>query len=148
MKFQLKLSHAHLAKNLFAKFNFKTLQCWRKANKEKEFREQYSEIAASILIYCFHLILLDIIENNVTFVLPVVSRRASIFVKPITGRTFEHLYRMGSFEGLDFLKTNFIGYRLCFQYQTKESVKEKPIYIDKTLKQRLYDNANNGMIYY
>ncbi|MBO7211734.1 MAG: hypothetical protein J6V44_12120 [Methanobrevibacter sp.] len=124
------------------------MQSWRRVKKEKEFRDQYSDTAAAILTYCFYLIILDIIENNVTFVLPVISRKASIFVKPITGETFEYLYREGSFNGLDFLKTNFVGYRLCYQYQTKESVREKPIYIDKTLKKRLYDNANNGMVYY
>ena len=148
MKYNFRLSHTYKARELFKRFNFKELSCWKKLRLKEKTDQMYHELAGSILTYCFYLILLDIIENNVTFVLPVIGRRASIFVKPITGKYFERLYQKGSFQGLDFLKTNFVGYRLCYQYQTKHSVREKPIYVDKTLRQRLYDNANNGMIYY
>lgn len=145
---KLKWSHCFVARDMFAKFNFKTLQSWRKSVKKRRAFEHNDDFAANILTYCFSLIILDIIENNVTFVVPAVGRKAYIYVKPITGEKFEYLYRMGTFDGLDYLKTNFTGYRLMYQYQTSKEVKEKPIYISKELKQRLFKNANEGMVYY
>ena len=111
-------------------------------------QDMIRELCSQIFTYFFYLVVLDIIENNVTFVLPAVGRKAYIYVKPITGEKFEYLYRMGTFDGLDYLKTNFTGYRLMYQYQTSKEIKEKPIYISKELKQRLFKNANEGMVYY
>ena len=150
MKFKqlFKLSHAFTAKEMFLRFNFKSLSWWRKKQVKRYKWDTKEDLVGAILTYCFQLIILDIIENNVNFVLPVIGRKAVIYVRPITGKTFEYLYREGSFEGLDFLKTNFIGYRLTYRYQIKGGIREKPIHVNRSLKQRLFENANNGMIYY
>jgi hypothetical protein len=52
----------------------------------------------------------------------------------------------GSFQGLDFLKTNFIGYRL-FYSSNKRGI-DRLVTLDNKNKQRIIDNANNGMKYF
>lgn len=107
-----------------------------------------SELAAQILTYCFYLIILDIINNNATFVLPTVNKEAFIHVKQFTGEQFKHMYRMGKFNDIDYLMSNFKGYQIYFRYAYKGGYREKPIYINSTLKKKFIDNINNGKQYY
>ena len=40
-------------------------------------------------------------------------------VKCYEGEAFQNMYRKGCFNGIDFLASNFKGYRLMFQYEAK-----------------------------
>lgn len=78
-------------------------------------QDMIRELCAQIFTYFFYLVILDIIENNVTFVLPMDkrgNRNSNISVKCFDGEAFQRLYRAGSFQGIDFLSSNFKGYRL------------------------------------
>ena len=75
-------------------------------------------------------------------------RKSSISVKCFNGEKFQRLYQAGSFQGIDFLSSNFKGYRLNFQYDYNGGIREKDIYIDNKLKKIFYDNINNGKVYY
>jgi hypothetical protein len=50
--------------------------------------------------------------------------------------------------GIDFLNSNFKGYQIYFQYKYKGGWREKPIYINQKLKDKFYENINNGKQYY
>ncbi len=114
-------------------------------------QDMIKELCSQIFTYFFYLVILDIIENNVTFVLPMrknSNRNASISVKCIDGESFRKLYQMGSFNGIDFLASNFKGYRLMFQYDSEHEKREKTIYINEKLKKIFYDKINQGKVYY
>ena len=112
-------------------------------------QDMIKELCSQIFTYFFYLVVLDIIENNVTFVIPVTSNKMGrISVKCYEGEAFQNMYRKGCFNGIDFLASNFKGYRLMFQYEAKGDIREKSIYINGALKQKFYDNINKGKVYY
>ena len=114
-------------------------------------QDMIRELCSQIFTYFFYLVILDIIENNVTFVLPMHKngvRKANISVKCFDGEMFQKMYQKGSFQGIDFLASNFKGYRLMFQYEAKGDIREKTIYINDALKQKFYEHINNGKKYY
>lgn len=114
-------------------------------------QDMIRELCSQIFTYFFYLVVLDIIENNVTFVLPMHKngvRRANISVKSFDGETFQKMYQKGSFQGIDFIASNFKGYRLMFQYDSNTGIREKSIYINDKIKQIFYDKINQGKVYY
>jgi hypothetical protein len=55
----------------------------------------------------------------------------------------------GAFKDIDFLSSNFKGYKLQYRYKLKSGIwKNKPIHVHKKLKDIITDNTNNGKIYY
>ena len=114
-------------------------------------QDMIKELCSQIFTYFFYLVILDIIENNVTFVLPMHKngvRNANISVKCVDGETFQKMYQKGSFQGIDFRASNFKGYHLMFQYDSNTGVREKTIYINDKIKKIFYDNINQGKVYY
>lgn len=79
-------------------------------------------------------------------------RVAQLYVKQYSDETFDKMYKKGCFAGIDFIKTNRKGYRICFQYSRKSKgglkLREKPIYINSKLKHIFYNRINNGQEYY
>ena len=134
---------------MFDTFNLKQLKIRRDTVTEKYGCNSKQTFCAQVLLYCLYLILLDIIEKNVTFVLPTDSHVEScIHVKQFSGEKFQRMYRGGKFAGIDFLASNFLGYQIYFRYKAKEGFREKPIYISNNLKDIFYENINNGKPYY
>lgn len=98
-----------------------------------------------------YLVILDIIENNVTFELPLKgAAQGEFYVKAFTDEAFKNLYRAGKWEGIDFLNCEFTGYQIFFRYKTKRSNwKEKPVYIShKGVRDLFYQKINEGKKYY
>jgi hypothetical protein len=101
----------------------------------------------SIFMELIELAIDDIIDNNATFKLTLMfDRKGTLQIRPIQGDAFKRLMQKGSFQGLDFLKTNFVGYRL-FYSSNKRGV-DRLVTLDNKNKQRIIDNANNGMKYF
>lgn len=104
---------------------------------------------AHVFLYFMELVLLDIINNNVTFVLPLKgNRHAMIHVKVFDGDDFQRMYAGGKFIGIDFLSSLFRGYQLYFSYNYREGEREKPIYINQKMKELFYGYINAGKEYY
>jgi len=63
-----------------------------------------------------------------------------------TGEDFAKARRHGKFTDVDFLTSNFSGYQLVLEmfYKDGRPARKKNIYVDKTRKQRITDNVNNG----
>jgi hypothetical protein len=53
--------------------------------------------------------------------------------------------RNGLFDGLDFLKTNFTGYMMCY---SSRKTADRYILLDKKNKKRIIEKANEGMKYF
>lgn len=114
-------------------------------------QDMIRELCSQILTYFFYLVILDIIENNVTFVLPLNphgTRTANISTKCVDGDVFQKMYRKGSFAGIDFLASNFKGYKFIFQYDSNSGIREKTIYVNNKIKKLFYDEINKGKVYY
>ena len=137
------------AYDLFETFNKKQLKIKRDTVQKKYGVNKKQMLCASVLVYCFYLILLDIIENNVTFVLPLFNnKQASIYARPVMGDEFKKARRKGAFADIDILTSNFTGYQLTFSWQTKYGYRYKPVYINKRFKDVFIKHINEGKQYY
>ena len=135
-------------KDLFENLDINSLNLpkylWK--NKHKDTRTEY---ITNVFMECFQMILLDIIENNATFVLPLFGNKEGCFyVKKIDGEEFKKVRQNGGFSEIDFLKTNFCGYQLRFQYTTSRGIGERQIHVSSPLKEMFINNINNGNKYY
>lgn len=112
-------------------------------------QDMIKELCSQIFTYFFYLVILDIIENNVTFVLPTRGiRKSYISVRCIEGEAFRNMYRKGCFSGIDFLNSNFKGYRLMLDLNSTSGNRQKDLYIDSKMKKMFYDKINEGKVYY
>ena len=137
------------SRDLFHTWNCSKLGIPTKVFKDKYHYESSQDFIARIFLVFMYYVLLDIIENNVTFVLPLTgNRHAMIHVKVFDGDNFQYLYSKGKFAGIDFLSSLFKGYQLYFSYNYREGEREKPIYINKKMKELFYSKINAGKIYY
>ena len=76
-------------KDLFENMKWDKLKL-PKYTHDKKHKDTRTEYVTDIFMYAFNLILLDIIENNATFVLPLFGNKEGCFyVKKIDGEEFE-----------------------------------------------------------
>ena len=116
--------------------------------KEQGFSSHRS-LCGHVLCYLLYLIILDIIENNVTFELPLVgNKEARIYVKCFQDDDFMRMYAGGKFLGIDFIASEYKGYQIHYQWKRGHFYKEKPIYISHTIKDWFYYKINKGKQYY
>lgn len=118
-------------------------QNWKWNTTEMEKKQ-----AMKVFAYFIRLLIFDIIENNITFIFPTLPRRASIFVKVISGEAFKRWYKDGWFRDIDYLMSDWTGYYMVFRYQTKHGMREKPIYLSRWIRKIWSNKINNGKKYY
>ena len=140
--------HAFSAEDLFIDLNDKYLKHPRVIQRLERLKINRRELAGKIVKDCFYEVLLDIIENNTTFVLPLYSGNyAEIYMQSITGDDFKSLYNNGSFSNIDYIKSQFTGYSLAFLYKNSKGYRKKPIYLGKYLRKLLDKYTNEGRQY-
>lgn len=94
------------------------------------------------------LVLNDVIDNNITFELPLKSnRKCNIHMQRIRGKQFTALRKAGKWRDVDYLKSMFTGYQLGFFMYGQRTPRVKNIYVNKELKDRITTNTNKGMQY-
>ena len=93
------------------------------------------------------LIFKDIIDNNVTFLLP--TTRSNIHIHRVTGDDLVYGRQHGQWQDVDFLKSNFSGYQLMLDINKRNGMHpiEKPIYLNKEYKDQITKNTNEGKQY-
>lgn len=65
--------------------------------------------------------MLDIINNNVTFVLPnTYGNDAEIYIEEFSGDRFKEMYQRGSFSKVDYVKSEFSAYRVMYRWKDKK----------------------------
>ena len=96
-----------------------------------------------------NLIIEDIIENNVHFLLPTAgSNEAYLYMKRTSGQDFKNAFKRGKWNDVDFLTSNFAGYQLALSVKSnKRPEKEKPIYLGYKHKDRITELTNEGKRY-
>lgn len=94
------------------------------------------------------LVLDDIIENNVTFWLPLTgNRRCNIHMKRVQGDEFKNLRKGGKWKDVDIVKSMFSGYELRLFMFGKRTPRVKTIYLNKEYRERISKHTNNGKQY-
>lgn len=105
-------------------------------------------LARQIFKECYKTVLQDIIDNNITFELPVGSKKSYINMRRVKGEDFKRARRSGKWQEIDFLSSMFSGYELALFMESKDRVpRSKTIYVDKNLKDQITNNTNQGKQY-
>lgn len=95
-----------------------------------------------------YLVLMDIIHNNVTFILPVYGLcSCKMKMKRIQGEAFKNLRRGGKWKDVDIFASMFSGYQIYFYMEGRRTPREKPVYINKHLTKLITEYTNKGVSY-
>ena len=96
-----------------------------------------------ILRYFFYLVIIDIIENSITFKFPP-GTRARLEMVPVSGEDFVKARQNGAFQDVDFLASNFTGYQLNLTTVNKYGKWHKRIYVSSKYRDRITELTNQG----
>jgi hypothetical protein len=132
---------------LFENFNNKRLSISSSDLKKTVGYQDKDELVLQIFLYAIKVILLDIIQNNVTFKFPT-KRECYLNIVRTSGEEFKQARRNGKWLDVDYLKSNFSGNQMQFMFIANEREIKKPVYLSNNLKDIITENTNNGMVYY
>ena len=149
MNHNFAMGHTFSASDIFHNFPIKKLKMDYDKVKEIYTDGDKRSLSASIFTKGMQLIIEDIIENNVHFLLPTAgSNEAYLYMKKFSGNDFKRAVKNGKWRDIDFLTSNFTGYQLSLSVKsTKRPDKEKPIYLGYKHKDRLTELTNQGKRY-
>lgn len=133
---------------LFLSFPTSKMTITTKACEELIGNRHKETIAKKIFKSAINMVLEDIIENNVTFILPTKSKRAELYMKRFSREEFSKARRNGKWNKVDFLTSNFCAYQIVFKFQSEGVIREKLIYLDPKHRDRITDYTNQGKQYY
>lgn len=134
-------------RDLFSCFPYHKLKtttklCTKMIGYDKRFRLVHRVFRSHM-----EMVIKDVIENNVTFKLPV-NRDCQIHVESSTGEDFKRLRRAGKWSDIDFLESRFVGNQICLYINSPKSPsKVKDIYVNSKLKDRLTELTNKRKPY-
>lgn len=134
-------------KDIFVRFPFEKLKSLSKltlTQKKKKVNQVFRE--------GLHCILMDIVENNVTFHTPGMGyQRAEIHFEAIRGEEFKRVRAKGKFADVDFLESIFTGFQLYMYIGGKRdnflNRRKFPIYLGSTYKDIVTQHTNEGKQY-
>lgn len=141
------LGAAFNVSDIFDYFDLKKLKISQKDCQSKLGINRRSKLVKDMFRECFNEVINDIIDNNVTFELPVGKCKATIYLKRFVDKDFVRLRKKGAFKDVDFLASNFSGYNLMLSMPSVGRDRDKPIYVDNNIKQKIIDNTNQGKQY-
>lgn len=141
------VGHSFNVDEMFMNFPYKKLKLTCEDCKRINGNKDRDALVKKIFRDSVKVILSDIIDNNVTFILPTNKGIADIHVRRTYGEDFKKARKRGKWKNVDFLSSNFSGNELVLSMKPNVFSKEKIIYVDKNLKSKITENTNNGMQY-
>lgn len=149
MKQKFAMGHSFSAQDIFHNFPINKLEM-----DYDTVRKVYSDgdkrsLSASIFTKGMQLIVEDIIENNIYFMLPTLGTKESyLYMKKTQGDQFKKAFKRGKWRDVDFLTSNFTGHQLSLKITNKRHLdKEKTIYLGYKHKDRITELTNDGKRY-
>lgn len=133
---------------LFLSFPTSKMTLTAKACEELIGNRHKEVIAKKIFKSAIDMVLEDIIENNVTFILPTKSKRAELYMRRFNREEFSKARRNGKWGKVDFLTSNFCAYQIVFKFQSQGVMREKLVYLDSKHRDRIINYTNQGKQYY
>lgn len=139
--------HAYNTKDLFFKFNKNKLSITSELSQNLVGDAHKDVLIKKIFKESVKVILEDIIDNNITFQLPL--GKSDIHILRIEGDDFSKARKKGKWKDVDFLVSYFSGYQPVLNMYNKNGgiTRQKPIYLDKKLKNKLTEYTNQGKQY-
>ena len=149
MEQKFAMGHTFSARDLFHNFPIDKLKMDYDAVKRVYPDGDKRSLSASIFTKGMQLIVEDIIENNVHFLLPTLGTTESyMYMKKTSGNDFKRAFKRGKWRDIDFLTSNFTGYQLAMSVKSKKRPeKEKLIYLGYKHKDRITELTNEGKRY-
>jgi hypothetical protein len=137
------ISLRELYTNTFEKITDKNLAWFRKTYNVTT-REEGISLPFK---YVLGLILRRVIEDRVRFIIPW-GPRAYIDFEAVTEEDFE-IHRQGSgFQDIDFIESDFTGYKIWYHYGAYKYDKKQRIYLGGDLKKTFTDKINSEVKFY
>lgn len=134
--------------DLFMNFPYKKLEITCEQCKSITGDNHRDILVKKVFKESLKLVLNDIIENNITFWLPLTgNRRCNIHMKRVCGDEFKNLRRGGKWKDIDIVKSMFSGYELRLFMLGKRTPRVKTIYLNKEFRERISNHTNNGKQY-
>ena len=142
------LGCAFSLKNMLDNFPYKRLKITCKQCEAIIGDNHRDKLVRKVFRENIKLIINDIINNNVTFWLPLTgSKKCNIHMRRVQGKEFQNLRKSGKWRDVDILKSMFSGYELSFFMLGNRTPRIKSIYLNKEFKNRITQNTNNGTQY-
>ena len=142
------LGCAFSLKNILDNFPYKRLKITCRQCKAIVGDNHRDKLVRKVFRENVKLIINDIINNNVTFWLPLTgSKKCNIHMRRVQGKEFQNLRKSGKWRDVDILKSMFSGYELSFFMLGNRTPRIKSIYLNKEFKNRITQNTNNGTQY-
>ena len=143
------MGHSFSSQELFHNFPIKKLKMDYDTVKKIYSDGDKRSLSASIFNKGMQLIIEDIIENNVYFLLPTLGTNESyLYMDKTSGNDFKKAIRQGKWRDVDFLTSNFTGYQLALSVKSKKRPeKKKSIYLGYKHKDRITELINEGKRY-
>ena len=143
------MGHTFSAKDLFHNFPIEKLKMDYDIVKSIYSDGDKRSLSASIFTKGMQLIIEDIIESNVHFLLPTLgSSEAYLYMNKTSGSDFKKAFKRGKWRDVDFLTSNFTGYQLSLKVKSsKRPEKDKSIYLGYKHKDRITELTNEGKRY-
>lgn len=133
--------------DIFETFNKKQLKISDKIFKKVYKVSRRQELCGQVFSYCLKLIILDIIQNNDTFVLPLMrGREAFLHLRAVTGEKLKEARQKHLYLDFDLLSSNFTAYDLVLEYDVASGHKFHIGHLTKKYRKILVDNVNSGKI--
>lgn len=142
----LAIGHACSPNDLFVRFPYEKCKSLKGRKSEK------LSLIKKVFKECIKLIMIDIIENNVTFHLPnFIWRGGEIHMEAIRDSEFEKVRKKGKFKEIDFLESLFTGYQMYLYIHGKRDDflhrRKFPIYLSGEFKDKIIKYTNQGKQY-
>ena len=149
MEHNFAMGHTFSAQDIFHNFPINKLKMDYDTVKRVYSDGDKRSLSASIFSKGMQLIVEDIIENNVHFLLPTLgSNEAYLYMNKTSGNDFRKAFKHGKWRDVDFLTSNFTGYQLALTVKSKKRPeKVKPIYLGYKHKDRITELTNEGKRY-
>ena len=149
MEQKFAMGHTFSSQDIFHNFPIQKLKMDYDTVKKIYSDGDKRSLSASIFTKGMQLIIEDIIENNVHFLLPTLgSSEAYLYMNKTQGKDFKNAFKKGKWNDVDFLTSNFTGYQLALTVKSrKRPEKIKPIYLGYKHKDRITELTNEGKRY-
>ena len=149
MEQKFAMGHTFSSQDIFHNFPIQKLKMDYDTVKKIYSDGDKRSLSASIFTKGMQLIVEDIIENNVHFLLPTLgSSEAYLYMNKTQGKDFKNAFKKGKWNDVDFLTSNFTGYQLALSVKSnKRPEKTKPIYLGYKHKDRITELTNEGKRY-
>lgn len=106
------------------------------------------KLAAKIFKENVKMVIQDIIDNNVTFNLPLYrGKKCKMHMKRYSGKRFIAMRKKGKWRDVDYLKSQFSGYMPVMYINSNGTPREKNIYLNRKLLDKITENTNKGKQY-